>query len=536
MTTSRRAVSTASLLRLLLEGDPEEQCGAALVLGALRPPDPRVIPALGRALGSASTPVKAYLLDALGKQDDARIVPYVAPFLTVEGSLREQAVHVLRGQGPEVMARLMRRFERASEIDSDNRAYLRVFALAATQDTVRFLVGLLEKSPFDTVRGVVQAFRHAAPSYDRKVLGALRRALVELLGRLAPDNDPTAEVAALKIIGVTASPSALTPVLERTRGDRPPIIRHNALEALAQLPIPSSRRTTVAKSLFPLLEETDNPTVICAALRVLRHLSPPVLTEAHLIPLMTSPHLEVARAAVRDVVQFPSADIVRQLLDILVKRPPVQRAAAAALAAIDGSVPELLVAHDDPRFAEHQETLRTILASRSEVLSPATFRTQVRRLVDADQSPDVLQGRLLTLAVMNRPALNRAVESRARTALDLKDWKRVHQLLEPLVRHRYATPAGRYMLAIAHLGAAESLVAGDPHHDRAMQLLGPLARLREWRLRPRLLREDRVGGESLRAVIRHMLRRPEAERRIAEGLVERFPEPPPPSGAHDGSA
>ncbi|MAG56920.1 MAG: hypothetical protein CMJ83_11555 [Planctomycetes bacterium] len=514
---SGRPITTSSLLRLIASGAPEDQCAAAIVLGRLRPGDRRVIPALGRAVERASSPVKAYLLDALGQFDDPRAFKYISPYLTISGSLREQAVRLLQDRGVSVLDDLRRLYTRTHA--SDTTAFVRVFSAIPHPDAIDFLVGLLPDAPFERARSVASSLRRALPEMPATIRRHLVTSLITLLRTLETAPNQTAEIAVIKVLTDANDPRAITPLLVRTRFGHGGAIRQNALDGLASVPLPARRQGAVVKALTPLFDD-PSPSFATAALRVLRRFDPPALGLPELRSLVESRHVEVARVALRELRRFRGKDVVAVLLDTLRSgRQPLQAAAATTLAELDGVDDALVAAHEDPAFEEHQDTIRTILATGQSDVDTKTFRRHARRLLADDVTPEVLAGRLLALGAMNRSALNRIAESRAKRALTARENERVIHLLEPLVRNRLAAPMGRYLLAIAHLALGDTTTEDNDHEERSLRLLGPLARLSDWKLRKHLLDERRIPDDVLRRVATRMLDRPEVESALGADLL-----------------
>lgn len=519
-----REVSTSALLRLLTTGDPEQQCGAALVLGALTPTDRRVVPALGRALDGSRSAVRPYILDALGEFDDPRTFRYIAPFLFSEGSLREQAVRLLQARGAAVLHDLIR-FHRRNADRTDTAAFFRVMAHIEHEEAVDFVVSQLASSAFEQARNVAQSLKKFGPRYPTSIRKHLIGRLIDTLDELASTgSNPTAEIAIAKIFRVVHDARVIRPLLDRLPSDILPALRQNVLDALAEVPIPKARATTVTRRLLPLLHDDEPPFVVAGALRVLRRFEPFPLERSGLEQLCRSAHADVARVALRELVRFQDEDAVQLLLDALRRdESSVWGTAASTLSEMTEAIDAVVSAHEDPRFARHQETLRAILAAHAEGIDGAGFRRRVKALIDADTDEATLVGRLLALAAIDKAGLNRAVESRVSKALTQGDSARAVTLLEPLVRNRLASPRGRYLLALGHIATAGTDFApGTPHHDRAMQLLSPLARVSGFRLKRHLVEETRVSDDALRAVAEYMSRRPQIEKDVAAALLDRL--------------
>lgn len=511
-------ISTTSLLRLLRSGDTEEVVAAALVLGALGPSDPRVVPALARRLESAPSPLKAYLLDAIARLRGDGSLEVIATFLRVEGSLREQAVRLFAARGPGGLRKLRALLPDAR--DEDISTFIRIASAVGGRAAADFLLDLLPGSGFDRAKQIYGTLAELAKTMDRTLK---RHAVDRLLAFLSTATavDTTAEIAAVKILARLPDPRAFAALLARTAPGRPPSLRESALEALAHLPPAASRTRRLVPQLTPLLGPEEPPVVSAAALRLLRASDPGAAGVETLLALARSGRVEVARVALGELRRHPKDVVIATLLEAL-KHPDgaVSAAAAGALEEMPEAVEDLLAAHENPEFAPHQETLRTILSARPRPVSAARFRRLVASFVDGTADPELLKGRLLILATLDRNALNRAAESRAEAALAAGDAVRGCDLLEPLVRGRLATPSGRYLLAVAHLLArVPGSTQEDGHFDRALHLIGPLARLPEWDLRRRLVREELLDPERRAELTEALAARPGPEGALGAALL-----------------
>lgn len=514
-----RNITTAAVLRLLEQGEAEEICGASLVLGALRPTDKRVVPALGRALKRAPRPVKPYLLDALARTEDPRAVRHILPYLLEQGSLREQAIRILARKRLPVLEHL-RRLHRRGDPET-RQAIARILVALESEEALDQLVDTLPVADFGPARTVFSTVRRHLPSWPAR----LRRHLAHAVARLleGPDCRMTVsgEVCAVKLLGILESSRGIRALLQRTASGTHRGVRRDALEALAHVTLPRSRRRTLENALCPLLDDPE-PQVAAGALRVLGRLDPPSPDPDVLVRLSRAPHGELAALALRQLGRSGSRASLDPLLQALRREePPIREAAAATLRQHPDAVAPLLAAHEDPGFQHRRELIREILHARPEPPEGAP-RKELRRLLDPQAPKEVLGARLLALGALDRRALNRAVEARVRQALARGHREPVFALLEPLVRNRLASPLGRYLLAVAHLQEAGAGAGPeDPAYRRAMNLLGPLARLPGWSLRRQLARERRLGPELLELIVAHMIGRPEPERSLAAYLESR---------------
>jgi hypothetical protein len=170
------------LIRLLHARRQEDACAAALVLGALRPRDPRVGPALATRLRTARSPIRPYLREALARQRTDGALPLLARGLLAGGIEREQCRRLIAEFG----ARALRHMEAALAARPDAPGD-GVFVAAAGMRTgaaAAWLADRLGEAPparASSLAGVLAP--EAVRAWPRLVRAALRRRVAMLVRR-----------------------------------------------------------------------------------------------------------------------------------------------------------------------------------------------------------------------------------------------------------------------------------------------------------------------------------------------------------------
>ena len=513
---ARSGVTTGSLLELLQHGSPEEICAASLVLGALTPTPSRVIPVLARVLEGVGSVLEPYLLDALGHYDDPRALARIAPFLLRQGALREQSGRLM-AQSPSPIAPAID----AILPDADTtvqQAMMQVLGRHGQPEDLALMVSILEKARFPAARSFFSSVRRHRNGWpranDRNLAGLLLSSLSEEAFRDSPDG----LISGIKTLGLLADQRAITPLMRLLVNPKTPLgVRRNCGEALACIAIPRPRRAKIRRELSPLLDHEDGRLGL-GVFQVLRSFDGIGVEE--LARLTRSENSQLAFAAVEALAETPAEpSVLAPLLEALDHRnPDVQASAATALARIPAAAAPLIEAAEDRDRHRLRPLLLQALSSLGTLLDPPQLRAQVRHFLPTTIPPESLESRLQTLGAFAPETLAATVERRAQKALARGEVLEAITLLEALVRNRLANPSGRYLLGIAHWIAQSDQVDPEAERKRAVNLLGPLARIEQAKLQTRLLRERRLSSEAMRALIQLLAERGPAEAALARVL------------------
>lgn len=494
-------IDLPALLELLESGRPEEICAVSIVLGRLKPGDPRVVPALGAAIERGPKTARSYLLEALARQGDLAAYRFFEPLLLSRGTDREQAVHALPLLGTDVLPAVLRTFERAAP--HERGAFARIIARLPSAEGVDALVDFLHEDDFELCKAVHLSVRHTAELRDEALDARMRRALT---GLLEGDRAPvTGRIAALKILEHRGGAAELPVVLAIVRDTKVPVLRFTALDALARLLSDHAPDEGLAEAvrgvLCPLLTAfRDDPRLTRASLRILRR---GLLCEedvARLSMLIREADPEFGQFVVRALGEI-DGPVARDAL--LAQLDTADEVLLGALGAALGPREDALEPVLDRYCMASRDlrvTLRRIVDGHGAAIGENVMEAVLDRALDLTRTEDDRVDDLLLLAAMTRERVTELVEARALDP-DVAAERRV-AWLEPLVRHRLASPGGRFSLALAHFAATSSSACPrETAVERGVQLLVPLGRLEDFFLADRLLAETMIPSDARAALL-----------------------------------
>lgn len=521
-----RRVDLDSLLSLLRSEDSELAAASAMVLGACAPSTPQVLGELLARIESASSSLKPYLIEALAKIDPGASFPTVARFLVSSGPLREQAVRLLADRGQAALADLRSLAERTG--DGDIAAVIRAIAAIPGRVAREILLGLLPGASFERAKALVPALAAHTEAATRAEQEDVSRALLRLLDRTEPRPRPTEAVALLKLLADLHAQGAERAFLSRAAPGHDAEVRRHALIGLRRLPWPwpEDVARSARSDLQRLFHEEADPALQSAVIPLLGRFGSEGVSLEELASKSRDPSAAVARAALECLADRASEVAAGELFAVLREdRTEIAEAAALHLRELPAILPRVVLAHEDPQYAERREALRGIAEHHRDRGDRAALRALYRQLLDSTDEPELLHSRLVILARIDLARANRAANARAYLALRAARPERAILLLEPLVRERLATPVGRYLLALAHLSCLEPAShPGNPHAERAIQLLTPLARLREFPLLLHLSRDRLFPAAAAPILIGSLALASPPKSDIAATLAARFGE------------
>lgn len=230
----------ASVKNLLARGRPEERAGAALVLGAIRPADPSVERALLRAWRTATPALAPYVLDALAKLKSKAAARLLAELLAEEGWKQEQAVRLLADFGRDACPAVMATLRKTAP---DRRTpYYSVLARSGAPAAAAVVVEALGLAGFQAAKTVYRSLRAALPEVPQAARRVWSAELIALAASPVAERNPTAAVAAAKLLRYFRDPRAVRALCRLTSADRPSIVRRTAMQALHATPVRSADR------------------------------------------------------------------------------------------------------------------------------------------------------------------------------------------------------------------------------------------------------------------------------------------------------
>jgi hypothetical protein len=173
------AIVAGRLIALLSSTRSEEACAAAVVLGALRPDDPRVSRALARRLREVEPPVQPYLREALALQKTDEALSILAEGLLARGVEREQSRALGIACGPAILPHFDRVL--AEHPGETGAEFFRIAAGFRTRGSAEWLLGHLEGASPRRALAIHRAFRNVLRgAYPRSLRTMLRTRAAEL--------------------------------------------------------------------------------------------------------------------------------------------------------------------------------------------------------------------------------------------------------------------------------------------------------------------------------------------------------------------
>lgn len=517
------------LLGLLTGEDRELRRAAVRVLGALKPPDPEVVDALGAALASEDRSLKALALEALAGIGPGPAFAPIASLLADEGELGRRAVGVLTAIGKGVLPRLKRRFDAAGA--TERRRILAVAVQLGGAVGIDLLLRALETGHAAEVIELGARRPDALAGVEARDRATLLR---KVDGFLESDGlSPETAGAAVDLVARVLGREAVSRLIQYAGPPGPPSVRRSALEALARIVGEGGLSPEQAATVLGFLGDPDYTNVVAPAMAVLERTR---LSAAHAAPLLAflegqDPALR--RFAVAALGQVDSTRSATALLGVLRgDNPDLQDRAAESLRRQSSAVPLVAAALAEAPDPQTAWVLARILHPHDHRLKP----DQVKRLAQAASrwlETGDRRGEAV-VSVLKERHLDQLADAGLQRVRRLKRDRKaaeVLNLLRPLHRDGREPPAEiRYEAAIAELVLArKDVVRAARLENPGLQALEPLVQEPGFPLLTRLKRDkSALTPEEIYLIGSHFAERPFADRifggEILRWLVRTFPE------------
>ena len=323
----------------------ERRAAAMLLLSELELDDPKVVAAVAGALTS-DTVLQDYALRYVEKlRPEGALAAVLALLDTTDPGIRERARHLLVAYGASAVAPLARAAKRAP------RAWLlgavEVLATLASGTAVNALATILAQGDADVGRAAFDALHRRTRDLDEGARAALLRHLLAAAAGADVAGSPPARLFFVRACGALELVDARRWLLsEATRTDQP-LVRTEALAALASC---IRREKLLAKevvALVAMLEESDASRVVRPALELLESHRFADDAQPLLLRLRESPHVAVRSFALAKLGESEAPGAVKALLGSLDDSEAVRRSAAGSLRKIPEARQALM-----KRFAE----------------------------------------------------------------------------------------------------------------------------------------------------------------------------------------
>ncbi|MCA9323368.1 MAG: hypothetical protein KDB53_21700 [Planctomycetes bacterium] len=494
-----------AIIGLLNGEDGELQNAAALVLGRLRPVEPRVLNALRAALDRSEPASRPYIIDAMASTGLPEVLPDLLDQLQIRGSLSEQAVHLVRGFGTQALPALKAALE--GEAGWPSGAWLKAVTGIGHLDAIRLVVERLPHTDWNDARATSIFLLENLDIYPEDALQYLREQITRMLDDGDAGQNPNALITALRLIKPLGLTISTERVLHFTSADYPPPVRRHALLVFDREKPSPAELGLVRDALLELLFERDEVNVVTPALELLGNWCDQPMSQAELERLTTSSWFSVVEFACFELARHYGAPAIPAIAVYLESGTPRLRILAAeALMHIPEAADLLLDAMTGPMappwrqdFAERMAAGRKEWPGRRLVAMRREYLAMARREGRYDRP--VLE----FLTRHDRRSFSNWLARRCWAMLRADRADEVIAVLQPIVRWRHATEDVRMLLALANLEATSHLVPSDARFARGVELLASLLRVPHFDLATRLAEDWTFAperAEALRAALR----------------------------------
>jgi len=500
--------------------DVEVRCAALVVLTQLAVDEPKVVQAVGEALGTKNVVVRdfavAYFEHTCPKEGLRHLVPLID---SSEDHLRQRVTRILGSYGAPAVAAVRKLLADAPKRRLN--AIIEICASVRSAAALDALFDLMSHEDFDVHRAACDAVIAMIPGVDAKSRTDLWQRSESLLK--AAKGHRSATVGAAKLFGALAESRArklLLPLLDKEYAHS---IRTHGLGALVQCLRGEKLSDVEVRALLPLLDEDDEAGILRPVITLLEGQP---LDRSHL-PLLNrlaegnQPLLR--RFAVQKLGAFDSGSVVKTLIGYLTDDSYARRDQAAAslkkLPAARTALMNELVACDDERKAW---TLSEILLTHDRGWKGSVVQALQKKLEGALEKRD---DRLYTayfhfLHTVDAAAEAKHVRERAETLRKKKDFAACTKWLTLLKDTPAFDDDVRFALAIADLKARKhAMVAAVRRHDPTLDLMRDLARS-SFPLIEQLRKERSLEAEELFYVAFNFAEGSREEKDLAVELLE----------------
>ena len=506
---------------MLSSSDCELACSAALVLGRMRPVEPRTIRGLRRALAHGRPDTQSYILDAIAATGSDEVVADFIPFVEGRGSLVEQAVQVLRNFGPKALPLIQERHVGVTGWLTG--AYIKVVAGIPRFESVRMLFDRLFDCTWEHARATSIFLRENHDRYPKRAREHLHRRVREILESWDEHGNDFATLTALKLVANFQLAVDIT-VLERfVEATMPPAVRRHGLMALEAQTLTAEEVHRCRDLIMGRLNSRDLTNDVGPALDVLTSWTDHPTALDDCLALLGNRHPVVVDFAVGELVaQFPDEALEPVTSKLESRHPQIRASAAQALSTWPAGRRRMVSVMLDSHHGKVRMELAERLSRQKEEMDPVTARRLRKLYFESCLDGRGFDGAILhLLGKIDRLPFNRSMLQRTRRLIAEERFADVIAVLQPLVRWRHAVEEARFLLAFANLRRAEGSRDGDSRpYQRCIDLLAPLARVRDYKLAARIQRAGNFTSEERLDIARSLGDRGDSERREAARILK----------------
>ncbi len=403
------------LVELVGGSNVEARCAALVVLTALGSSDDRVGRAVAGALSSPNVLVRDFALGYCERVRSPHTIPAVLALLDAEDeAVRRRAVAILTPYGAAAV-----RAAKPLLNGAPRRRQHAIFALCAqvrTRPALDVLFSLMATDDVDTSRAASDAALAVVSHLSLSERGDLLRRATALVA--AAKGHRTRLVAAAKLFGALADPSARASLFAMLDAREPHIVHTHALAALGQCLRGLSLVRQEIERLLALLSSDDEVGILRPAIRLLEDQPFDRTYLTRLNELVDSPQPLVKRLAVAKLGDVESGGAVKTLLGYLTDDSYARRDQAIAtlksMPAARLPLMKELLACEDERKAW---TLADILLLHDRAWKRDTVRALWEKLLDAVEAREdrLYTAVLHVLQTLDSNWLREQIRARAET-------------------------------------------------------------------------------------------------------------------------
>jgi len=304
------------ILTLIEKGTIEQRCAALVVLGGLKANSAAVVKLAGTLLDQPNPVLKDY---ALRYFEEVQPKSNIAQLLKMlDDADKEMQERAVRSLGGAGQAAVQPLLQ---GLASASRVWqlnaARVLCQVRGKAAMKGLLQLLADGTDESNRVICDLMTPALREMDAKELDAFYDEVESLAAKLDVKEDRPAVVSAMRLLGQLGRPTARRWLFKFIGADQHPAVRAHALVALLRCLREQDMRKDEHAKLFPILEEKEFGEATRLTLDLLDAHELPGDSRALLAKLMQSPHTDVQKFALRKMGDVGTPATVRTLVEQL---------------------------------------------------------------------------------------------------------------------------------------------------------------------------------------------------------------------------
>ena len=516
------------IVELLGSDNAELQCAAAIVLGELQPRDKAVAKALGGALASQNARLRACALDAIAKVGGDGSVQAILPLLKEQGDVRHKAVATLSALGPAAIKQLKGELEGKDR--SLKMAIIKIVLNNWGKESLKTLFQCLFDEDFEIVRFVGDSVRAQADKMDAKQRAELFKETADFLGLKKVQENKTATVSALRLLGYSKQPKAKTLLLKHASPKNDVSVRRHALVSLKNLEYPETGNDDVIKAALGLLDEPDFQNIVSAALEILKAVKIPDKYGKEFIKLRASGHSSVRMFAINALGQQDSAEAAKALSDLAAEKDQTVRdAATAALAKNPAAVAGFLKKLSGAATTEEAWDTAKVLRGHAEHLKPPILKSLTGRMFDLlEKESDFYRPYYYLVSTVAPEATYQELSARGLKHEKAKKLGLAERCLQLIPDAPTSPPDAKFRLASVRLKLSKKSTAkADRDADACLKQFADLAKKEGFDLLAQIKKHPLLGPDELLYLGFHLAEEPEPlnakGREILDHVAKKWP-------------